>query len=255
MTTVFQMLLRDNWQAFEALNQRAGHQMVLDPLMVFGAQDLIYLAPLLLLVLWLAMARWSLLGRNRRTATSDRERSWLEEDRQLGQRVALLGAVGVVFALALNIVFGHLVSEPRPFISHPGLVHQLIPHVIDNSFPSDHEAVISAVATALGLYLLFILKASVQLGADTVRRVRVSLEVRRRFLPEIAIAACLFTLAVIALCWIGLARVYTGVHYPGDILVGVLCGFVGSVFAVALRPAMEPLLAGVVGVAERARLA
>lgn len=255
MTTVFQMLLRDNWQAFEAINQRAGSQTLLDPLMVFGAQDIIYLAPILLLALWFATARWSLLGRNRSAAMSAREWNRLEEDRRLGQQVALLGAVGVAFALALNILLGHLVLEPRPFISHPGLVHQLIPHAIDNSFPSDHETVISAVATALGLYLLFILRATVQVGADTVRWVRVSLGMRRRFLPELTVAICLFTLAVVALCWIGVARVYTGVHYPGDIAVGVLCGFVGSVFAVALRPVVEPLLTSVVGVAERARLA
>jgi undecaprenyl-diphosphatase len=255
MTTLFQILLRDNWQAFEALNQRAGHQMLLDPLMVFGAQDLIYLAPLLLLALWFATARWSLLGRNRSAATSARERSWLEEDRQLGQRVALLGTVGVVFALALNILLGHLVLEPRPFISHPGLVHQLIAHATDNSFPSDHEAMISAVTTALGLNLLFILKATVQVGANTVRRVRLSLEVRRRFLPELTIAIGLFTVAVVALCWVGVARVYTGVHYPGDIVVGVLCGFVGSVFAVALRPVVEPLVTSFIGLAERVRLA
>lgn len=255
MTTVFQILLRDNWQAFEALNQRAGHQTLLDPLMIFGAQDLIYLAPILLLALWFATARWSLLGRNRRAATSVRERAWLEADRKLGQRVAILGAVGVAFALTLNILLGHLVLEPRPFISHPGLVHQLILHATDNSFPSDHEAVISAVATALGLYLLFILKATVQVGAATVRRKRVSLEVRRRFAPELAIAIGLFVAAVIALGWIGVARVYTGVHYPGDIAAGVLCGFVGSVFAVALRPVMEPLLARAVRFAERVRLA
>ena len=255
MATFFQLLLRDNWQAFETLNQRAGHQAVFDPLMIIGAQDIIFLAPVLLLALWFAMARWSLLGRNRRAAASDRERGWLEEDRRLGQRVALLGGVGIVFALSLNIMLGHLVIEPRPFISHPGLVHQLIPHVVDNSFPSDHEAVISAVTTALGLYLLFIMKATIQVGGDTVRRVRVSLEVRRRFLPEIVVAACLFMLAVVALCWIGVARVYTGVHYPGDIVVGVLCGFVGSVFAVALRAAAEPLLAGVVRLAERVHLA
>lgn len=55
--------------------------------------------------------------------------------------------------------------------------------------------------------------------------------------------------------WIGVARVYAGVHYPGDIVVGALCGFVGSVFVVALRPVMEPLLATVVRLAERVHLA
>ncbi|MEO7003117.1 MAG: phosphatase PAP2 family protein [Ktedonobacterales bacterium] len=182
MSSFIQLLLRDNWQAFEATNQRAGHQLLLDPLMIFGAQDLILLAPLLLLALWIAAARWSVLGRNHATATSDRERRWLDDDRRLAQQVALLGCVGIIFALALNVLLGHLVIEPRPFISHPALDHQLIPHAVDNSFPSDHEAIIAAVTTALGLYLLFMIKAAVQIGAAATRTMRLSLEVRRRFI-------------------------------------------------------------------------
>src|SRR5258708_32117023 len=56
-------LLRANWQVFEAINQRAGHQSLLDPLMVVGAQDVIFVLPLLLLALWFAVARWAPLGR------------------------------------------------------------------------------------------------------------------------------------------------------------------------------------------------
>lgn len=223
--------------------------------MVFGAQDLIALAPLLLLALWVASARWSLLGRNRRLAISAEERVWLEQDRRLGQQIAALGVVGVVIALALNVLLGHLVSEPRPFISHPAQVHLLIAHATDNSFPSDHMAVIAAVTTATGLYLLFILTASVQFGAQARRVVSLSLEVRRRFVPQVALAVALFLVAGVALCWIGLARVYTGVHYPGDILAGAICGFVGSVFAVALRPLVAPLLLTTFRLAERFYLA
>jgi undecaprenyl-diphosphatase len=255
MMTLLHELLSKNWQVFEDFNQRAGHQALLDPLMVFGAQDAIVLAPLLLLALWFVCARWSLLGRNRMKAVSEPERGWLEEDRQLGQRVAVLGVVSVVFALALNVALGLLVNEPRPFVSHPGIVHELIPHVIDNSFPSDHEAVIGAVTTVLGLYLLFIIKATVEVSGEALRAVRMSLEVRRRFLPEIGVAVSLFALAFVALGWIGVARVYTGVHYPGDIIVGALCGFVGGVFAVALRPLVDPLVRVGVRLAERVRLA
>jgi len=59
MSSLVQQLLRDKWQAFEKINQPAGHQSLLDPLMIFGAQNLILLAPLLLLALWFAAARWS----------------------------------------------------------------------------------------------------------------------------------------------------------------------------------------------------
>ncbi len=105
MTALLHQLLCENWQLFEDFNQQAGHQALLDPLMVFGAQDLIVLAPLLLLALWFVCAQWSVLGRNGMKAASETERGWLEEDRQLGQRVALLGAVAVIFALTLNVVF------------------------------------------------------------------------------------------------------------------------------------------------------
>ena len=49
------------------------------------------------------------------------------------------------------------------------------------------------------------------------------------------------TVAAAALCWIGPARVYTGVHNLGDILASALCGCVGGVFAVTLRPVVAPL--------------
>ena len=259
-------LLRANWQVFEAINQRAGHQPLLDPLMVVGAQDVIFVLPLLLLALWFAVARWAPLGRAAAApsaqgeegvegAESEGERVWLEYDRGLGQRVALLGAVGVAVALALNVLLGHLVFEPRPFISQPAHVHRLIAHAIDNAFPSDHLAVAGAVTTALGLYLLFALTSAFRLRAEAAQTVRVSLELRRRFVPEVVAATVLFVVALLVLGWIGIARVYTGVHYPGDIVVGTLCGFVGSVFAVALRPVLEPLLAPLIRVAERVRVA
>jgi len=251
--------LRDNWKAFETLNVPAGHQPLLDPLMVFGAKDVIFLLPMLLLALWFALARWSPLSRTRQSQAQstgvEGERARLEYDRKLGQRVALLGCLGVAFALALNVALSHLVFEPRPFVSHPLLVHRLIAHVADNSFPSDHEAVAGAVTTALGLYLLFVITSAFRLGAESKSDVRVSLEVRRLFVPEVAIATSLFLLALAALCWIGLARVYTGVHYPGDIAVGALCGFVGCVFAVALRPLVTPVLDVLVRLAEQFHLA
>jgi membrane-associated phospholipid phosphatase len=105
------------------------------------------------------------------------------------------------------------------------------------------------------LYLLFVLTSAFRLRAESMEAVRVSLELRRRFVPEVVAAAVLFVLALLVVSWIGIARVYTGVHYPGDIVVGVLCGFVGSVLAVALRPALEPLLAPMVRIAERVRAA
>jgi undecaprenyl-diphosphatase len=258
---MLQDILRDNWRAFEVINQPAGHHPFLDPVMIVGAQDAVLILPVLLLALWLVLARWAHLGRRMaapRGATG--ERAWLEADRGLGQRIAILGCGGVILALAFNLLLGHFVFEPRPFVSHPTLVHQLISHVADDSFPSDHAAVAGAVATACGLYLLLVLTGAIRLRSDraqgeALQAVRVSLFVRKRYVPVIGVAASLFIAALTVLLWLGIARVYAGIHYPVDIIVGALCGFVGSVFAVASRPLIEPLLGPILRLAERIHVA
>src|SRR5262245_41019035 len=102
-------LLQVNWFLFELVNRHAGHEPALDPLMVVCANDLIVLLPLCLLALWFALARWSPVGRLRRRGGSVRDRAWLEYDRGLGQRLALLGVVAVVLALALNMLAASVV--------------------------------------------------------------------------------------------------------------------------------------------------
>ncbi|HEY1390114.1 MAG TPA: phosphatase PAP2 family protein, partial [Ktedonobacterales bacterium] len=132
-----QDLLSVNWDLFEDINQPAGHEGLLDSTMVFAANDLIFLLPLLLLVLWFALARWSPLVR--RDSQSDAAR-------MEGHIVLALAVVGMVIALGINVLLGHLLFEPRPFISHPTLVHKLIAHAADASFPSDHSAAAFALA-------------------------------------------------------------------------------------------------------------
>src|SRR5579863_8469022 len=178
-------LLRDNWHLFALLNQHAGQEPLLDPVMIVAAQYLIGLMPLLLLGLWCATARWSPV---RRTGTTARERRWLDYDRGLGQRIVLLGGLAVVIALALNMLLSHLIYEPRPFVGHPTLVHLLIAHAVDNAFPSDHEAVAAAVATVLVLYLLLLVTSTLRLAAGATRTVYLSLEVRRSFVTEVTVA-------------------------------------------------------------------
>src|SRR5260221_14776465 len=128
-------LLRANWQVFEAINQRAGHQSLLDPLMVVGAQDVIFVLPLLLLALWFAVARWAPLGRAAAAPSGKgeegaggeraRERVWLAYVRGVDQRVGLLGGGGVAGALVLNGVVGLHLFEPPPFISPTAHRHRL----------------------------------------------------------------------------------------------------------------------------------
>ena len=129
-----------NWSLFEDVNGLAKHSSILDQVMVFAADKLIFLLPLLALLFWFALARWSPLIR---------DRSQADAAAMIGHITLVLTAVAVVLALGLNILLGHLIFEPRPFVSHPSLVHRLIPHAADASFPSDHTAVAFAIATVL----------------------------------------------------------------------------------------------------------
>jgi undecaprenyl-diphosphatase len=125
-----------------------------------------------------------------------------------------LRPVGYAFAaVVLTFLFGQvgakLHSEPRPFQTHQ--VHQLIAHEPGQSFPSDHATAAFGVAFAVMMFLA---------------------------------RAWGVILAVAALA-IGFARVYDGVHYPGDIAGGLLAGLLGvgvTVIVAKLRP-VAPLRA------------
>ena len=107
----------------------------------------------------------------------------------------------VVMSLLVAFAAGQLVaagsSELRPFQTHP--VHQLIPHAGGGSLPSDHATAAFSLAFAVGAFL------SWRWGA------------------------ALTALAVV----VAFARVWTGVHYPSDVLAGAAIGAgVVSVIAV-----------------------
>ena len=94
--------------------------------------------------------------------------------------------VTLVLAFGAATALAHISSQLRPFQSHP--VHQLIAHDPGVSMPSDHATAAFALAFGIGTFL--------HRGWGVV----------------------LTVLAVV----IGFARVWAGVHYPGDIAVGAL---------------------------------
>lgn len=235
---MIQDLLSLNWQVFEDVNQPAGHEGVWDPLMRFGAQDVIFLIPLIVLALWVGVA-FVLPGARSSTGTG----SAFAQARALGLRMVMLAVPAAILAVILNVVIGSIFYEPRPFVSHPGVVHQLVAHAADGSFPSDHEAVAAALVTPLVVYLVLVLRERAKAPAG------------REMALVVRLAWVLALLGLIAALFIGVARIYVGVHYPGDIIGGALCGAVAGIVVVSLRPLAEPVLEALVQLAERWRLA
>lgn len=117
----------------------------------------------------------------------------LAVDRLRRHRIVPVVAAGVALALtfALGLVGAALYSERRPFQAHH--VHELVAHAPGQSFPSDHATAAFGLALATFAFL------------------------SRRW------GAALFVVALL----IGFARVYVGIHYPGDIGGGFLAAVLG----------------------------
>jgi undecaprenyl-diphosphatase len=227
-------LVQENYQLFVAINRHAGHNALLDGSMVFCATALIFLWPVLLLLLWglppLLLPR----------LPHPQEAQILHACREL----ALWSVGACLLALAVNVGLSHLVFEPRPFVSHQ--VHLLITHPADDSFPSDHAAVSFAVAGMFWFTLpTWWVHGWFKLGTAS----------RTLLWPAVLRPALLLVLSVLVAGSIGLARVFVGVHYPGDILAGALSGLLAAgILTLLMRPA-RPLVEALLRVCVRLRLA
>jgi len=103
------------------------------------------------------------------------------------QRQASVQALLVTLvALGLNQAIGSVWPHPRPFVD--GIGHQWLAHAPDPSFPSDHMTVFASVGLSL-------------------------------WAAQLAPMAAAVLLCGLAVGW---SRVFLGVHYPLDMLGGVL---------------------------------
>lgn len=119
---------------------------------------------------------------------------WVSRSRSdVAMAGTLLAPVSVVLAYLLNQPVARLVGEARPYVAHPAAL-VLVGRTTDPSFPSDHAVVAGSACVAVWL-------VSRRLG--------------------IAAAATAVLLAA--------SRVYVGVHYPVDVLVGLAEGGVVAV--------------------------
>lgn len=110
------------------------------------------------------------------------------EDKKRGAREV---ATIILIALAAWIVASimkHLFYTPRPFLALPD-VTLLLPHEADGAFPSGHATFYSALAMAMYFY-------------------------HKKIAVVFAVSAVI----------IGIARIMVGVHFPVDILAGLILG-------------------------------
>lgn len=135
--------------------------------------------------------------------------AWLtlpKSDVEQRHALVVMGFSGIL-ALVINVFISHIWFRPRPFVTLPkGTFTQLISHPMDASFPSDHTS--GSFGFAAGSW------------GKSPRWVTLSFSLLALF--------------------VGIARIYSGVHWPTDVLAGAAIGIISSrvmwKFSSILRP-------------------
>lgn len=121
---------------------------------------------------------------------------WGPRSQLTSQRVLVVKTgIALLYALAISWCLGHLFPHPRPFAI--GLGYQYLDHAPDESYPSDHGTVIFTFALA------FICWHRLWSGA-------------------------ILLATGVAIAW---SRIYLGVHWPLDMLGGLLVGLLACLFS------------------------
>lgn len=107
--------------------------------------------------------------------------------KQKERKAFLLTLLSIPIAVILVKIIHIFILEPRPFVAND--IDPLISHKADTSFPSRHTTLMATVVFA---YTFYKSKWS--------------------------------TLFLTLMLWVGLSRVYVGVHYPLDIVGGIIVG-------------------------------
>ncbi|WP_092873851.1 undecaprenyl-diphosphate phosphatase [Izhakiella capsodis] len=143
-------------------------------LAIFAARALIAVVPGLIIALWL----------------------WGPQNQLSAQRVLVLKTgIALVYAMAIAWCLSMLFPHPRPFAI--GIGYQMLPHIADNSYPSNHGTAIFTCALAF------------------------------LFWHRLWSGMVLMVIGML-IAW---SRIYLGVHWPMDMLGGFMVGCLGCLFS------------------------
>ena len=146
------------------------------------------------------------------------------------RRLGILCSLSLAFTfLCCNLVLKPLVDRIRPWITFKA-VNAMLPPPGDSSFPSGHSANAMGPAWAMFISTLPVKRREQNKETGEVRLIKSYSEV-----PCLgwkgdgvdAHTAHRFGIAAVVLaCLIGLSRLYLGMHYPSDVICGLLLGMI-----------------------------
>ena len=122
-----------------------------------------------------------------------------------GSRSEKIAGVAVLASCFLEVfivngVLKNLIARPRPFVTYDEVV-PLVNILSEHSFPSGHTALVFSMA-----FVIY------------------------KLLPAIY-----GKVAIVIACLVGFSRVYLGVHYPSDVIAGIIVGWFVSLVTVYVK--------------------
>lgn len=134
------------------------------------------------------------------------------------RRIGFIAALSIAVESVLNnLLIKNIVARTRPYDMIEDL-KPLIGRQSDYSFPSGHTGAAFAVAGAI--FVIAILGMPVVVKAGEISREKTS--------PAYKLCATLFVIYAAILAF---SRMYVGVHYPTDVIGGLLLGIATSAIA------------------------
>lgn len=159
------------------------------------------------------------------------------------RRLGIICSISLAFTfLCCNVVIKPLVDRTRPWVTFSA-VNAMLPPPGDASFPSGHSA--NAMGPAWALYIST-LPERIRIRNEengTVRTIRSYDNV-----PSLGwggagadprFAHCLGIAAVVLGILIGISRLYLGMHYPSDVVCGLLLGMICATIVHAVIKKVE----------------